>query len=186
MGTDAELVNRCRAGSAEALAELVERFRPDVFAVCLKLLRHRHDAEDVAQESLVRVVRGLGAFDRERPLKPWVLRVTVNRCRTALAKRPRLPAPTENMAEVVARPASGVGRELADGLAEALKLLRDDYREAFVLFHEAGLGYDEIAAAIGRPVGTVKTWLHRARAQLFQELTRRGLVPAEPTERGTP
>ena len=178
MGTDAELVTRCRAGETLALAELVERFRPDVFAVCLKLLRHRHDAEDVAQESLVRVVRGLGKFDVARPLKPWVLGVTVNRCRTALAKRPRLPAPTEFLDDVPARPGSSVDRELADGLGEALGLLRVEYREAFVLFHDRGMGYDEIALTLERPVGTVKTWLHRARAELFAELKRRGLIPA--------
>ncbi len=184
MGTDADLVRRCRAGSAEALRELVDRFQPDVLAVCTRLLGHRHDAEDVAQEAFVRVVRALHTWDAERPLRPWVLGITVNRCRTALSRRKRLPTPTEHLDHVPARPAAGVTGELAAALAAALSGLRQEYREVFVLFHEYGQPYEAIAAAVGRPVGTVKTWLHRARAEMYAELSRGGHIPTlEPEAR---
>lgn len=179
MLADADLVRRCRSGSADALRELVDRFQGDVLAVCVRVLGHRHDAEDVAQESFVRVVRALDRWDPARPLRPWVLGITLNRCRTALSRRKRLPVASEGLETVPARPAGGVGAELAAALADALAALRPEYREVFVLFHDRGLGYDGIAAAVGRPVGTVKTWLHRARGQLLADLNRRGLVPAE-------
>ncbi|MEJ7638935.1 MAG: sigma factor-like helix-turn-helix DNA-binding protein [Singulisphaera sp.] len=53
--------------------------------------------------------------------------------------------------------------------------LRPEYRTVFVLFHEQNLAYEEIGEAVGRPIGTVKTWLHRARAELADHLTRRGV-----------
>jgi DNA-directed RNA polymerase specialized sigma24 family protein len=57
--------------------------------------------------------------------------------------------------------------------------LRPDYRTVFVLFHEQGQAYEEIAEALDRPVGTVKTWLHRARLEVLERLQRRGMVPVE-------
>ena len=62
----------------------------------------------------------------------------------------------------------------------------DEYREVFVLFHEQGQSYEEIAQVVDRPVGTVKTWLHRARLELLERLRTRGLVPDEPAPRPPP
>ena len=59
---------------------------------------------------------------------------------------------------------------------------RGDYREVFVLFHEQGQSYEEIAEVVDRPVGTVKTWLHRARLELLERLRSRGFVPDEPAQ----
>ena len=70
----------------------------------------------------------------------------------------------------------GNGRELAAAVQLAVEDLRDDHRAVFVLYHERGQNYDEIAHAIGHPVGTVKTWLHRARAAVLEHLKRAGLV----------
>ena len=64
---------------------------------------------------------------------------------------------------------------MAGEIERALEELRPDYRLVFVLFHEQNLSYEEIARAVTRPVGTVKTWLHRARAELAESLSRRGV-----------
>ena len=70
MPSDEELAGRCLRGEPEATRELIARFEGDVFAVSLKMLRHRHDAEDVAQEVFLRVFRSLKTWDATRPLKP--------------------------------------------------------------------------------------------------------------------
>ena len=70
--------------------------------------------------------------------------------------------------------------ELRTEIRAALDGLRDEYREVFVLFHESGQSYEDIALAIERPVGTVKTWLHRARVELLDRLRSRGFVQEEP------
>jgi RNA polymerase sigma-70 factor (ECF subfamily) len=76
--------------------------------------------------------------------------------------------------------------ELSREIRAAVDALRVDYRTVFVLFHEQGQAYEEIAAVIGRPVGTVKTWLHRARLELLDRLRSRGLVPDDPLPTETP
>jgi RNA polymerase sigma factor (sigma-70 family) len=174
---DVALVEALRAGDPLAPAELVERFHGAVFGLCLRMMGHRHDAEDVAQESLVRALRGIAGFDGSRPLRPWLLGIAANRCRTALGRRSRRPAAAEALAEPVdRRPGLDDPDDLAGELERALARLRPDYRLVFTLYHEQALPYDEIARAIGRPVGTVKTWLHRARAELADELSRRGVT----------
>ena len=77
------------------------------------------------------------------------------------------------------RPAVEPPGELVTAIRASVDGLRDDYKLVFVLFHEQGQSYDDIAAAVGRPVGTVKTWLHRARAQVLADLRERGLVDEE-------
>jgi RNA polymerase sigma-70 factor (ECF subfamily) len=176
VASDRELVARCRTGDSDAVRTLIERFEADVFSICYRLLRHRHDAEDAAQEAFVRVFRSLHRWDPARALKPWILTIAVNRCRTALAKRGRRPTPMEFVDDVPSAALPEVGNELATAIAEALDGLREDHREVFILFHETGRPYEEIAEILERPVGTIKTWLHRARAQILESLQRKGLA----------
>jgi RNA polymerase sigma-70 factor (ECF subfamily) len=174
---DASLVRRCLRGEAEAVGLLVGRFQAEVYGLCVRLLHHRHDAEDVTQEVFLRVFRSLGRWDPSRPLRPWVLGISVNRCRTWLARRARRPEPVDFLQETVAGPAADDSAELVREIRRALAGLRLEYRTVFVLFYEQGRPYEEIAEALGRPVGTVKTWLHRARLELLARLRERGMVP---------
>jgi len=183
VSADAALVNRCLSGDSAAARALVERFQSDVLAVCSRLLRHQHDAEDVAQEVFLRVFRSLARWDSTRPLRPWVVGIAVNRCRTALGKRGKGPALADYLDEAPDRRPADDSLEMAREIRAAVDALRDEYREVFVLFHESGQPYEAIAEAVGRPVGTVKTWLHRARLEVLDRLRSRGLVPAdEPNE----
>ncbi len=173
---DRALVEALRSGDPQAPRLLIDRFGRVVFGLCLRMMGHRHDAEDVMQESFVRALRGLDGFDGDRPLRPWLLGIAANRCRTALAKRSKRPIPGESAEEQVDhRPGLTDPDDLAGELRRALERLRPEYRTAFILFHEQGLPYEEIALALDRPIGTVKTWLHRARAELAESLTRRGV-----------
>jgi RNA polymerase sigma-70 factor (ECF subfamily) len=158
----------------------VERFQPDVFAVCRRLLSHTHDAEDVTQEVFLRIFRSLRRWDEARPLRPWVLGITVNRCRTWIGRRAKNPELADFLHETPDHRPTDDSTELRTVIRDAVDELRGDYREVFVLFHESGQSYEEIAQAIDRPVGTVKTWLHRARVQLLDRLRGLGLVPDEP------
>ncbi len=81
--------------------------------------------------------------------------------------------------DTLAGPLADDSVELLREIRAALADLRLEYRTVFVLFHEHGHAYDAIAAALGRPVGTVKTWLHRARLEVLGRLRRRGMVPPE-------
>jgi RNA polymerase sigma-70 factor (ECF subfamily) len=186
--SDAALVQRCLHGDPAATRELVERFQSDVLAVCRRLLVHLHDAEDVAQEVFLRVFRSLNRWDSARPLRPWILGIAVNRCRTWIGKRGKGPELADYLHEAPDRRPADDSAEMAREIRAAVDALRTEYREVFVLFHEHGRAYEEIAEAVGRPVGTVKTWLHRARLEVLDRLRSRGLVPDDqPSEvPGTP
>jgi RNA polymerase sigma factor (sigma-70 family) len=182
---DAVLVRRCLQGQDAAVRALIERFQADVFGLCIRLLNHRQDAEDVSQEVFVRVFRSLRRWDSTRPLKPWIMGIAVNRCRTCLAQRARRPGPVDYLHDAPGRDDADDSMELVAEIRSALADLRPDYRAVFVLFHAHGQSYEDIAAAVDRPVGTVKTWLHRARLELLERLRQRGMVamqefPANP------
>jgi RNA polymerase sigma-70 factor (ECF subfamily) len=159
---------------------LVERFQMDVYALCARMLGHRQDAEDVTQEVFLRVFRSLSRWDPTRPLRPWVLGIAVNRCRTWAGRRAKGPELADYLHETADHRPGDDSAELSREIRAAVDDLRDDYRLVFVLFHERGRSYEEIAGAVGRPVGTVKTWLHRARLELLDRLRSRGLVTDEP------
>jgi RNA polymerase sigma factor (sigma-70 family) len=173
---DADLVRRCLRGDADAVRQLVDRFQAEVYGLCVRLLTHRHDAEDVAQEVFLRIFRSLRRWDPSRPLKPWIVGITVNRCRTWLSQRSRRPELIDYLQDTAAAPAADDSAELIREIRDALAELRPEYREVFVLFHEQGHPYEDIAEALERPVGTIKTWLHRARTEVLDRLQRRGMV----------
>ena len=158
------------------MTDLVDRFRGQVFGLCYRMLGHRQDAEDVTQESFVRAMRSLANWDSRREFLPWLLAIAGNRCRTALASRRRLPKPSFEVEDLPDARSVRAERHLGEEVSLALARLRDEYRQAFVLFHEQELTYVEIAEVLDCPVGTVKTWVHRARRELADHLRRRGIV----------
>jgi RNA polymerase sigma-70 factor (ECF subfamily) len=159
------------------MIDLVQRFRGQVFGLCYRMLGHRQDAEDAAQETFVRVLKNLHNWDPQRAFEPWLLAIAGNRCRTALARRVRQPRCCSLEQPLPSRqPDLLAANQLAEEVELALSQLRDEYREAFVLFHEQELSYAEIAQAMGRPVGTIRTWIHRARGELIQLLAAREVV----------
>lgn len=183
--TDADLVQGCQNGEPERIRELVVRFQGEVYRLALRMLRHQQDAEDVCQEVFLRVFKSLHRWDSTRPLKPWILTIAANRCRTWISQRPRQAETVDYLADYPGRDPEPTSSELTDAIRGGVAELREEYREVFLLFHEHGLPYEEIGEVTGRPVGTIKTWLHRARSQLLNYLANVGLAP-DPTPREPP
>lgn len=172
-----QLIHRCLAGDQKAMIDLVNQFRGQVFGLCYRMLGQREDAEDAAQETFVRALRNLRSWDSTRDFEPWLLAIAGNRCRTAMSRRMRKP-PAQSLSEPL--PARGpdmqAARQLAEEVALALGTLREQYRQAFLLFHQQELSYAEIAEALRCPIGTVRTWIHRARRELIRYLQAREVV----------
>jgi RNA polymerase sigma-70 factor, ECF subfamily len=167
-------IGRALGGDQSAMAELVRAFQGQVFGLCYRLLGNRPDAEDMAQETFVRALRALSSWDPARPFEPWLLAIAANRCRTLLAKRKRRPATSLIESELAdPAPQRHAASPLVEEVTLALAQIREEYRQAFVLFHEYELSYIEIAEALGCPLGTVKTWVHRARRELIDRLRQR-------------
>jgi RNA polymerase sigma-70 factor (ECF subfamily) len=166
-------------GDRQAFSRLVDLHKRTVFALCIRLLRDQDEAQDAAQEAFARAYASLAAFDASQPFAPWLLRIARNHCldvlrrRLPLAQRVELDAdPEDGAPRDLADPDAPRGddalerRELARTLEAAVAALPPNYREVVHLFHVEHLSYKEIAAAMDVPIGTVMTWLHRARARL--------------------
>ena len=175
---DRDIVELLRTGGRDrAFEELLRRYEGKVYRLCCALLRDRAQAEDAAQESLVRVWRALDRYDGRASLSSWIYAISRNRCLTALEKRRPLDSLDElSEAAELELPATG---EPGDGRAEQLlglvELLPERLRRALVLYYYEERSVSEVALMLGCPAGTVKTALFRARAALAEMMKRRGL-----------
>jgi RNA polymerase sigma-70 factor, ECF subfamily len=175
-------------GDKRAFGRLVDAHKRVVFGLCVRLLRDPEESKDAAQEAFVRAYAAIGTYDAAQPFAPWILRIARNHCLDLLRRRiPEsqkldLDAEPEDGAPAreVADPAATRGddalerRETAAILEQAVAALPPNYREVIQLFHVEHLSYKEIAAALDVPIGTVMTWLHRARSKLKAALLEAG------------
>ena len=160
------------------MEDLVQRYHKLVFGLCFRMVGNSHDAEDLTQETFVRVFRHLESWDPRRAFRPWLLAIAANRCRSFLGqRRHRLEVPTPEV-EPLPRKAPASNNDLQEEVELGLQQLRAEHRQAFLLFYEQELSYAEIAEVMQCPVGTIKTWIHRARQELIQFLTTRGTLHA--------
>jgi RNA polymerase sigma-70 factor (ECF subfamily) len=174
-------------GDKQAFARLVDLHKRVVHGLCFRLLRDAEESRDAAQETFARAYAALETYDAAQPFAPWILRIARNHCLDVLrrrvpeAQRVELDAdPDEGAPRELADPTAARGddvierRELAGALERAVSALPANYREVVHLFHVEHLSYKEIAATLDVPIGTVMTWLHRARSKLKDALTAAG------------
>jgi RNA polymerase sigma-70 factor, ECF subfamily len=171
---DRDLARRARDGDERAFGLLVERFQDPVYRLCSRFVG-ASEAEDLTQETFVRAFVHAGSYDPARPMLPWLLAIARRLCLDRLRKaKPDLVEDTTVFddggpdAEQQAMTRQDVRR-----LQAVLPTLPEGQREALALFHVEGLAYQEIATTLDVPIGTVMTWLHRARARLKQALQER-------------
>ncbi len=175
---EAALARAAARGDRTAFAKLVELYKRPVYGLCLRLLQDREEARDAAQEAFLRAWGAVGSYDPIQPFAPWVLRIARNHCidvarrRLPAARRLELDAGVEREGLELADPATLGAHEalerveVATTLDDAVASLPAKYREVIHLFHVEQMSYKEIAATMEIPIGTVMTWLHRARARL--------------------
>ena len=170
--TDRDLILRARRGDAEAYGELVIRYQTSVFNVCYRILHERGEAEDLAQESFMRVYDRLATFDVEREFGPWIRRVAANQCLNHLeSQHKNVELRDEKDAGENQRPEVVVEiHERSEQIRRALASLPAHYRVVIELRHYQDLSYDEIAAELGIPLSDVKSHLFRARKLLAEKL----------------
>ena len=185
MDTDAALATRLAGGLDRAFPELVVAHQDRLYTIALRLLGDPRDAEEVAQDALVRAYRAMAGYDRDRiaelRLRPWLASITVNLARNRRRRtedrhppaqlEPLLSDGFELADEADPGPAGRVTRrESAAALAALLLELPPAPRAAIVLRHIDGLSVAETAVALGRPEGTIKAQVARGLERL------RGLV----------
>jgi RNA polymerase sigma-70 factor (ECF subfamily) len=179
--TDADLLDEARTGSGEALEALLERHEARLYRFARRLCRHREDAEDVLQESLLAAARGLPRFRGASSIGTWLYTIARSFC--IKKRRKSVFAPTEVSLDTDAAVAAGGVADPARGPDEALEASRLEaalergiarlerpYREVLLLRDVEGLPAAAVARVTGLSVAAVKTRLHRARAKLREAL----------------
>ncbi len=176
---DAEIIRKALTGDQRACRDLVRRYQRPVFSVLLRVVRRAEDAEDLTQETFIRMFRALDRYDPERPFTAWLFtiatRLGIDHLRRRRIQTLSLtvtePGSTEERTIDVEDP--GLKPDEITSNAEEEKLaqdlidsLPDHYRIVVVLRHQQDLSYEEIAEALNMPLGTVKARIHRARALL--------------------
>jgi RNA polymerase sigma-70 factor (ECF subfamily) len=173
MDTDAGIVMDIKAGNKMALARLVAKHKRMAYAMALGLVGNKDDAYDISQEAFLRVYQSAGTFDEKQPFLPWFYTIISNLCKTWLKRRTRRDKPMLDVDDVSYLLVDGsnpeaemIKSETISRLRRALMQLPFDDREIITLQHFRGMSYDEIAALLGIPRGTVMSRLYYARKKL--------------------
>ena len=175
---EADLLRAAQGGDGRAYAEIVRRYQRAVYRVAYGLTRNASDADDLAQETFVRAYQALGRFRVGEPLYPWLARIATNQAFSLHRRRRRRPETAlEPLVEagqqwgVDADPAEDLAaKERRERLERAMSELKPEHQAVLVLRAVEDLSYEEIAASLKVPVGTVMSRLSRARAELKARL----------------
>lgn len=160
-------IDRARTGDTAAFRRLVERYSDRAYGLALRMLGSPSDAEEVAQDGFLRAWRALPRFRGESTFSTWLYRIVVRRAldRSATLKTRRAREAPLEAADAEA-PVSGSPTVPSVRLDRLLRSLSDAQRAAVLLYYYEDRSVEEVARALGLPVGTVKTHLHRARSFL--------------------
>ncbi len=179
---EARLISRLRSGELVAFEELVAHFERPVFALCYRLLGDSEEARDAAQETFLKVYRGLGSFRGEAGLKTWIYRIAINqamnqkrwwrrRHRDETISLDITRGQGDTLGNLLPGRASSpeaqaISSERERCIMRALDEIKQEYRIALILREIEELSYEEIAQTLGISIGTVKSRIARGREEL--------------------
>jgi RNA polymerase sigma-70 factor (ECF subfamily) len=184
---DADVVRLAQEGRETAFRELVRRYERPVFSLVFRMVRDRETAEDLAQDAFIKVLNHIDKYSPEFKFSSWLFKIA-NNVAIDWMRRKRLDTVSmdgsphaTSAAEVeattfdlAAQQESALdeleARELGTAIERAIAKLRPEYRACIMLRHVEGRSYEEIATTLDLPLGTVKTYIHRARHELRRTL----------------
>ena len=181
--SDQQIVAWAKQGYETAFRELVRRYERPLFSLLYRMVRDRALAEDLAQETFIKVLNGIGSYNPQFKFSSWIFKIANNAAIDHLRKReldtlsldgsPHAATPQEMQATALQlgdRAESPLqeleARELGGAIERSIARLRPEYRACILLRHVEGFSYEEIARTLDLPLGTVKTYIHRARNEL--------------------
>jgi RNA polymerase sigma-70 factor (ECF subfamily) len=181
--TDQQVVAQARDGAEAAYRELLRRYERPVYSLIYRMVRDRELSEDLTQETFVKVLNALDRYRPEFKFSSWIFKIANNAAIDQLRRRgldtlsleggPDATTPDRVDATSLQVGAGGESpleeleaRELGHSIERAIGQLRPEYRACIIMRHVEGRAYDEISDILGLPLGTVKTYIHRARAEL--------------------
>ncbi len=174
MSNEKKLIKRAKSGDVEAFEQLIADYQIYCYNIALGMLKSEEDAKDVSQEALIKVYQKLNNFDEKASFSTWLYRVVVNSCLDYIKRQNKLRLVDDSYDDALAQTASPQGdvaqraidNELTAIVARSIKQLSLKQRLPIVLRDYLGLSYDDVAALLNLPLGTVKSRLLRARNKL--------------------
>jgi len=174
--SDKELVVLAIKGDMKAFEQLVSLYEKPIFRYILRFVTHKENAEDLVQETFIKIFRSLKSFDPEYKFKTWIFTVATNTVYDWLRKAKNnkelfiIDDPDINFETIDDRFSYKLteDKELIDN---ALKNIKPVYQSVIVLYYRDGLSYQEIAEVLKVPINTVKTYMYRAKEALSEVLT---------------
>ncbi len=184
---DADVVALAQRGREDAFRELVRRYERPVFSLIFRMVRDTAAAEDLAQDSFIKVLNNIDKYRPEFKLSSWLFKIANNVTIDHLRRRQldtismdgsphaATAADVESTSFDIASTGENAldemeSKELGSAIERAIASLRPEYRSCILLRHVEGRSYEEIAATLDLPLGTVKTYIHRARHELREQL----------------
>jgi RNA polymerase sigma-70 factor, ECF subfamily len=184
---DADVVALAQQGRDTAFRELIRRYERPVFSLIYRMVRDRELAEDLAQDTFIKVLNHIDRYRPEFKLSSWLFKIANNVAIDHLRRRQldtvsidgsphaqTADAVEATRFDVVDQQESALdemeARELGTSIERAIASLRPEYRSCIMLRHVEDRSYEEIAATLDLPLGTVKTYIHRARHELREAL----------------
>jgi RNA polymerase sigma-70 factor, ECF subfamily len=163
-----DLLEKVASGEKDAFRALYEKASPVLFAVCVRLMRDREMAQDVLQEVMTRIWRKAHLFDKAKGnALAWMTVVTRNCALSRIAAAPPLASSLDDAAVLAAVEVKSSNDPVtAADVQRCLEKLNEKYRKCVTLIYLNGLSYEELAAELGAPLGSVKSWVHRAVREL--------------------
>lgn len=188
LNDEAQLIERSLSGDSQAFGELVYRYQDRLYSAVVHIIRCRTEAEDIVQEAFVQAYVKLQTFKFNSQFYTWLYRIAVNvsishrrRRRVELSVEQNRDATGDEPLDAFVSPSEPLEQaERKQKLERALALLTEEHRTIIVLRHMEEFSYEDIASILEISVGTVRSRLHRARAQLLIHL--RKLMPDEAFE----
>ncbi len=184
---DADVVALAQKGREDAFRELVRRYERPVFSLLFRMVRDSATAEDLSQDAFIKVLNNIDKYRPEFKFSSWLFKIANNIAIDFLRRRqldtismdgsPHAATAAEAESSSFDIDSGGenaldemAAKELGSAIERAIGSLRPEYRSCIMLRHVEGRSYEEIAATLDLPLGTVKTYIHRARAQLREAL----------------
>jgi RNA polymerase sigma-70 factor (ECF subfamily) len=169
---DFELIDRILAGEQKAYAQLVDHYKSYAFTLALKILNHRPDAEEAAQDAFIKAYHNLASFNRQAKFSTWLYRIVFNTAISYKRKQKKNFQDIDHVVIAYEQGAEGMVERKDKGkfIQKAMRNLTEADKMAITLFYLKEFSLEEIGAITGQPPNTVKVRIHRARLKLADEL----------------
>lgn len=167
-------ITRIKNGKKEEYGNIIKKYKDGIYSFILRMVRNREDALDLAQETFIKAYNSLDSFKVEHSFKNWLYTIASHHTIDFLRKRKHMQTFELQDRDGSESYVSPIDRLIKDERIKRLNRtvdeLKENYRMVIILKHKRGMSIDEIAEIMEVPQGTVKTWLHRARAELRKKI----------------